>query len=408
MTDYGRQYRDIYVQFGHQNVSGGWDTPIRKGDEMSVRRRRDTKTPRWTARWKNSAGRWQTKDFKTKAEAQRFEARMKTDVQRGEYSDPHAAKAQIGRIFEDWRPTQVALKPKSLDAYDSLWRCLVAPRWAARPLSSVTRAEVKNWISEGTSTSGKKVSSSRMRQAVQLLSNLLNHAVDMGLINRNPLGRLKSLLPKLPSNTEKRALELSQLTALANNCGQYRVLVLLAGLTGIRWAELVALTPEDFDFENGCIRVSKSMSEVNGHLHSVTTKSGKARELPVPRVLETELKQLVLATNSNLPVFKSPRGGYLRKANFRRNVFSPALDKTDLVGFRFHDLRHTAVSLQLAAGTDFLSVSKVAGHSRPSTTLNVYAHELDSSIENVRNTIDQLATENMCDRFVTDGGQRSA
>ena len=71
MTDYGRQYRYIYVQFGHQNVSGGWDTPIRKGDEMSVRRRRDTKTPRWTARWKNSAGRWQTKDFKTKAE---FEA----------------------------------------------------------------------------------------------------------------------------------------------------------------------------------------------------------------------------------------------------------------------------------------------------------------------------------------------
>ena len=42
--------------------------------------------------------------------------------------------------------------------------------------------------------------------------------------------------------------------------------------------------------------------------------------------------------------------------------------------FRFHDLRHFAVSQLIAQGANILQIARVAGHSDPSVTLRVYAH----------------------------------
>jgi len=51
---------------------------------MSVRKRKDSDS--WQAGWSNLEGKWRTKDFPTKAEAARFEARMKAEVQKGDYT----------------------------------------------------------------------------------------------------------------------------------------------------------------------------------------------------------------------------------------------------------------------------------------------------------------------------------
>ena len=46
----------------------------------------------------------------------------------------------------------------------------------------------------------------------------------------------------------------------------------------------------------------------------------------------------------------------------------------------FHSLRHTHASVLIASGVDILAVSRL-GHSRASTTLNVYGHVLDGGDE---------------------------
>jgi integrase len=43
---------------------------------------------------------------------------------------------------------------------------------------------------------------------------------------------------------------------------------------------------------------------------------------------------------------------------------------------RFHALRHTHVSLLIAAKVDILTISRRLGHSKSSVTLDVYAHLL--------------------------------
>jgi integrase len=45
----------------------------------------------------------------------------------------------------------------------------------------------------------------------------------------------------------------------------------------------------------------------------------------------------------------------------------------------WHDLRHTAISRLIAAGLDVVEVQRQAGHSRPSVTLDVYAHEFQKA-----------------------------
>ncbi|MGH8909355.1 MAG: hypothetical protein ACRD0K_23395 [Egibacteraceae bacterium] len=51
-------------------------------------------------------------------------------------------------------------------------------------------------------------------------------------------------------------------------------------------------------------------------------------------------------------MFTHLSGSPLRRANFRRNHWIPAVKAAGLDGLRFHDLPHTFVALTVAAGAD--------------------------------------------------------
>ena len=375
---------------------------------MTVRLRKGTVGTSWQASWKKPDGKRGFKDFSTKAEARDFETKMKADVFRGDYANPVSGKTKVATVYLDLSKTFGNRKPKTKDDYESLWKNMVEPTWGDRSISSITRSDFKTWVNEGKSLTGNQVSPSRIRKAAVLLNLVLEHAVDMGLLSRNPIGKTRGLLPKSGQKKERRALEISELLKLAEHCGGYRLMILVAGFLGLRWAELIALTPEDFDFKEKVIRVNKSLTESNGGITSVTTKSGHSRDLPIPDFLANELKPLVISTPFGTSVFRSAKGGNLRKSNFSRRVFQPAVKLAELSDVTFHELRHTAISQQISGGADVVSVSKVAGHSSPATTLRIYAHELDKSQDLIRDTIEKNYAESVCDRSATDQGSRTA
>lgn len=53
-----------------------------------------------------------------------------------------------------------------------------------------------------------------------------------------------------------------------------------------------------------------------------------------------------------------------------------------------HEARHTAVTLYVHAGADWLTISKIAGHSNVQTTMDIYAHLLRDSQRNAGAMLD--------------------
>jgi integrase len=88
-------------------------------------------------------------------------------------------------------------------------------------------------------------------------------------------------------------------------------------------------------------------------------------------------------------------GGPFNPSNFGSRVWRPALQQAGLGdrGYRFHDLRHTAVSRLIAAGADIKLVQTIAGHSSPTITLQRYAHLLDSRVSEAATRFDPGTTQ---------------
>jgi integrase len=73
-------------------------------------------------------------------------------------------------------------------------------------------------------------------------------------------------------------------------------------------------------------------------------------------------------------------------------VFQELLETCGLPKIRFHDLRHTAASLMLNNGIPPIVVSRRLGHSKVSTTLDVYGHLLDGMQNEAASLMDDLIT----------------
>ena len=172
--------------------------------------------------------------------------------------------------------------------------------------------------------------------------------------------------------------------------------------------ELVALTPQDIDFKKQTITISKSLSEISGHFELVTPKSGKVRVLPLLNILEKALKSVCLATIEGESIFKSPKGGYLRHSNFMKRIFTPALKNANIPVITLHELRDTAISQAIATGADVLAISRIAGNSNPSITLNVYGYLLKDSMGSIRRALDESYADMRSDIYVTNEELQSA
>ena len=73
-------------------------------------------------------------------------------------------------------------------------------------------------------------------------------------------------------------------------------------------------------------------------------------------------------------IMTSASGTYLRRSNFRRRVWTPAVVAAGLSPLRFHDLRHSHVALLIAQGEHPKLIADRLGHASPIVTMAIYAH----------------------------------
>lgn len=293
-----------------------------------------------------------------------------------------------------WLEHRFDLRPRTVELYEGLLRLHLLPLLGSTKLGDLTTPGLRAWharmLRSGT------LSPNSVAKAYRLLKTILETAVTDGIIVRNPCV-IKGAAVERPA--ERIPATLEQVSVLAGAVDQrYRVLVLMATFTGLRWGELIALTRKRIDVAAPTVRgVEQYVELIDGSrlLGPPKTAAG-VRTVAIPPHIVDELK-LHLATVA-LPgpdglVFPSPDGNPLRRSNFQRRVFQPAVSAAGLsAGFRFHDLRHTGDTLAASTGASTRELMARLGHSSPRAAL-IYKHATAERDQTIANAISRLVTK---------------
>jgi integrase len=157
---------------------------------------------------------------------------------------------------------------------------------------------------------------------------------------------------------------LSQSSALTSLCGKAPV---LSAVPSANQANIVFVHPD------GTVISERINAFRNNRVAEAFMTTLRAQA--IPRLVAEELHQHRNRFPSDPLVFTSAQGTQLRANNLRRRAWARAVLVAGLnPAPTFHDMRHTAVSLWIAAGGTDLEIAKWAGHRSVSFTKDRYAH----------------------------------
>lgn len=230
------------------------------------------------------------------------------------------------------------------------------------------------------------------RKAFQLAGAVLDRAVTLRKLPANPARVGEAVnLPAMDS-TEMRFLDPGEVDELARAIPErFRTLVLTAAYTGLRWGELTGLRAKRLALPERRLTVAESLAEVRGHHTFKTPKTAASRRsVALPAALVDVLADHLRrwpAVGGGL-VFTDPAGGPIRRSNFRRRVWLPAVGETVGEPCRFHDLRHTHAAWLIGQGEHPKTIQSRLGHASISTTLDRYGHLMPGMDEAAADRLD--------------------
>jgi integrase len=344
-----------------------------------------TETGRWKARYRTAGGETRSRTWDRKVDAERWLRSELAKRDRGKWVDPKLGRVTFGEWWSEWMKGRVHLEPTTRARDESVGKGLVLTEFENARLSEIQPADVRGWVA---SLTVKGYAPLTTRKAYQLLSGALNAAVDDSIIGRNPAARAK--LPPLRSR-EMRFLDVDAVAALANTIDdRYRVLVATAAYTGLRWAELAGLRVRRVDLLRRRLTVVETLVEVKGQLVFKGPKTAASRRaVTLPRFVCDGLAAHLSRYPTTDLMFTSTEDTPLRRTNFRRRDWLPAVRASVGEPMRFHDLRHTHAALLIAQGEHPKVIQNRLGHASIRTTLDTYGHLFDGLDEGVADRLEK-------------------
>jgi integrase len=346
---------------------------------------------RWQARWRDPSGRHRVRTFRLKRDAEKFLATIEAAKVRGSYVDPSLGRVSFGSYTEEFLASAVDLRPSTRATYETEYRLYLKPALGAIPIASIRSTDLRTLVAELTD---RGVGARTVQLTHQVASRVLRQAVEDGLIPANPASRVKK-----PATERRpiRILEADEVEALVQAFDErYAVMVLLGAYAGLRFGEAAALRVQHLRLLERRIQIFEGFAEVNGRLYIGPLKTKESRRtVTIPAFLADALGAHLAvvhhAKGSDL-VFPAPEGGPLRRTNFGRRFWAPAVKTAGISPApTFHHLRHFSAAIAIAEGAHPKAIQARLGHASIATTLNQYGHlfpsldvELAARLEEVR------------------------
>ena len=351
---------------------------------------------------KLSSGRWQARfthpdtgrqkaaptTYATKADANRWLSSMVADLDRGDALDLDGAKRTFGAYGEAWLDSRGDLRPKTIELYRFLWRKYIEPLLGARKVGKIDPEVVRQWYGE---ISAGPQSSVTTAKAYRLLRQILQAAVDDRLIRSNPCNLKGAAVER---SRERPVISIDDVMALADEINpKYRLMVLLAGLVGLRRGECLALGVDDLEQRDGrwTLTVGASIVFVKNQPRREDPKTeAGTRRVALPSAVGAEVERHLDAFELGPGdlLFADERTGTVPTITVWRRVWDNARRDTGL-DCTFHDLRHHAGTLTASAGASIRESMARLGHASPRAALR-YQHAAEQRDALVADSIDRL------------------
>lgn len=323
--------------------------------------------------------------FRTKTDADRWLAKVETEIAEKRWRDPEEGKITVGEWTDRWfASVSPSLKATTRALYSGIIRLWIAPRLGSYRLDAVCPMTIAEWLA-GLRKTG--LSASRIRTAYRILSQVMQSAADNDKIVATPCRGVK--LPRLPE-TEPHILTDDEVKNLIDAiAAPHDLLVKLLAYAGLRIGEGFALRRADVLLDDGLLMVDEGVSEVGGRKVWDTPKSHQKRALALPAYLVQELRKHLDAKVGKAPdalLFVGQRGGVLRYNSWRRSYFNKAVEKAGLKDVTPHDLRATHATW-VADRHGVMAAAHRMGHSNASITTRHYARVVDGRDADVARTM---------------------
>jgi integrase len=318
--------------------------------------------------------------FRTKAEAKAEERRLLQERDAG--GDLVRSKVAVAQVFDQYiAEKRSKVKASTLQRSQELLN-LLRPLLGSIQAARLRPADVSRAYGELLGRLSKRT----VRHCHWQLHGALDLAVRWGQIPVNAAGRVT---PPEPDAFEGKSLSADELSHLLATIRPHPMaaLIMTAIDTGAREGELLALRWSEVDLDAAVVRISRSVRRMKGSFifsEPKTKRSRRTVELSLPalavlrahrqRQLEQRLMTGELWEDDDL-VFPTDFGGPQDGTAISR-AFSKLAREAGLEGLRFHDLRHSSVSLLLKNGESMADVSRRAGHAGIGVTVDTYGHQL--------------------------------
>jgi integrase len=266
-------------------------------------------------------------------------------------------------------------RPSTRSAYELFLKNRIEPKWGAVRLDQIRAVDVEQWLRSLNYAPGSK---SKIRN---IMSAVFAHGRRYGMIPTNPIQGVRCSSVRRREPEVLTPVEFKQLVDQLPM--RERVMVQLAGTTGLRRSELIALTWQDVDFNSFQIAINKSC--VHGRVGKTKTVAS-SKPVPLHPGVAEALKEWRRLTDFKATtdfLFPSVRNNGLVPVwpdTLLRKVIRPAAKRAGIIGktVGWHTFRHSLGTNLRSLGVDIKVAQELLRHANSRITLDLYTQAISS------------------------------
>lgn len=340
---------------------------------------------KFVGRYKHQDRYYYTPTVRTKAQARADLHDIQQAIRHGEWQPPTkkpknpatTKTATLEQFANHWLEglEKDQLSPNTLRSYQSSMRARILPTLGNIRVSDLTAKDINRLVKQLSET----LAPASAQNTLRTLSTCLSVAVKKQIIDTNPVTRVEPLRG-VKRQHQPIALTGEQLDLLIDEADEYfKAAYALAGWGGLRYGEIAALTRADIDLDAHTVTISKAVKRAPGGELVLGAPKSQAgyRTITLPEralsVVERHLETFTPPNKGALVFHRTNHAKhYLTDRVVRKNL-QELCKRLGLPVMRFHDLRHTGLTLYGQAGATIADLMHRAGHADAKTVM-IYQH----------------------------------